>query len=128
MVIDSSALVAILQLEPEAEHFVRKINLDPVRLLSTASLLETSIVLTVRRAESALVELDRFIERSNIVLEPVTKNQATIARDAFRRFGKGRHPAQLNFGDCFVYALAVSANEPVLFKGTDFGLTDISAA
>jgi ribonuclease VapC len=94
--------------------------------MSTASVLETSIVLSVRRAEGALVELDRFIERSNIILEPVTANQAALARDAFRRFGKGKHPAQLSFGDCFVYALAASANEPVLFKGADFSKTDIA--
>jgi ribonuclease VapC len=125
MVIDSSALVAILQLEPEAEHFVQMIGNDPVRLMSTATLLETSIVLDVRRASEALVELDLFIERSDIVLEPVTIHQAKVARDAFRRFGKGKHPAHLNFGDCFVYALARAANEPVLFKGTDFSMTDI---
>jgi ribonuclease VapC len=104
------------------------IDRDPVRLMSTASLVETAIVLEVRKAQPALVELDRFIERSSIVLEPVTVNQAALARDAFHRYGKGRHPAQLNFGDCFVYALAAAANEPVLFKGNDFSLTDIRVA
>jgi ribonuclease VapC len=125
MVIDSSALIAILQLEPDAEHFVRMINRDPVRLMSTATLLETSIVLDVRRADQALIELDRFIERSDIILEPVTTDQAKLARVAFRRYGRGNHPARLNFGDCFVYALASASNEPVLFKGTDFNQTDI---
>jgi len=125
MVIDSSALIAILQLEPDAEHFVRMINADPVRLMSTATLLETSIVLDVRRAGQALIELDRFIERSDIILEPVTADHANLAREAFHRFGRGYHPARLNFGDCFVYALASATDEPVLFKGTDFNQTDI---
>ena len=126
MVIDSSAIIAILQLEPEAKFFAQQINLDSVRLISAANLVEASIVLDARRSPpSAANPLDQFIERAGISVEPVTTEQAMIARQAYRRFGRGHHPAKLNFGDCFAYALAMAAGEPLLFKSTDFGLTDI---
>ena len=125
MVIDSSALIAILQLEPEAEFFAQQINLDSVRLISAANLVEAGIVLDARRGASAVNPLDQFIERAGILIVPVTAEQAMIARQAHSRFGRGQHLAKLNFGDCFAYALAMTIGELLLFKGTDFRLTDI---
>lgn len=125
MVIDSSALIAILQLEPETAFYAQQINLDSVRLISAANLVEAGIVLDARRGASTANPLEQFIERAGILIEPVTAEQAMIARQAHSRFGRGHHPAKLNFGDCFAYALAMATGEPLLFKGTDFGLTDI---
>lgn len=128
MVIDTSAIVAIASNEPDAEALERKIADDPVRLISAATLLETSMVLEARFGEAGANEFDLWIHRAGADVVPVDKEQAEAARRAWRRFGKGRHPAGLNFGDCFSYALAVTRGEPLLFKGNDFIRTDIVGA
>lgn len=126
MVIDTSALLALLGMEPEAERIAGAIEADPVRLLSAASLVEATIVVESKRGPEAGRELDLLIAKAGVQVEAVTTEQGEIARDAWRRFGKGRHVAGLNFGDCFSYALAKTSAEPLLFKGADFAQTDIS--
>ena len=128
MIIDTSAILSILLREPDAERFARAITAASSRRISAATLLETTIVLESRSGFAAAHELDAFLTRAQIELEPVTPEQVQAARQAWRRFGKGNHPAGLNFGDCFVYALAEATREPLLFKGRDFELTDIPAA
>ncbi len=128
MVIDSSALVAILLGEPEAEVFVPVIDEDPNRLVSAFSALEAGIVIEARKGESGGRELDLLLHRAGIEIVPLTAEQIEIARTAWRKYGKGRHPAGLNIGDCCSYALAKLAGEPLLFKGSDFSQTDIEAA
>src|SRR5215475_8938669 len=125
MVIDTSALVAIFLAEPERQPFLEKILAAETRMISAANLLETGIVLEARRGESAGRELDLFVVRVKLDVVPVDAEQVEIARSAWRKYGKGRHPAALNFGDCFSYALARSTGEKLLAKGTDFTLTDI---
>ena len=127
MVIDSSALIAVLFNEPERRAFNEKIEADPVRMISAVTLVEASMVVESRRGEIGGRELDLFVHRAGIEVVAFTAEQAVIARDAFRRFGRGRHPARLNFGDCCAYALAAYAGEPLLFKRTDFPATDIRA-
>ena len=127
MVIDTSALVAMLSDEPEAEAFERAVEADPVRLMSTASYLEAAIVIETRFGEPGGRELDLWIHRAGIELVAVNVDQAEIARSAYRRYGKGRSPAGLNYGDCFAYALSKISGEPLLFKGNDFSHTDIGA-
>jgi len=126
MVIDTSALIAILQDEPERRRFNEEIEAAESIVMSTASFLETSIVIETRFGFEGTRNLDLFMSKAQIVFAPVDIDQTYIARDAFRRYGKGRHPAGLNFGDCFAYALAKSLDEPLLFKGNDFALTDIA--
>ena len=128
MIIDTSAILAILFREPDAERFARAITAASTRRISAATLLETTIVIESRSGPAAAHELDAFLRRAQIELEPVTPDQAETARQAWRRFGKGNHPARLNFGDCFSYALAFAKQEPLLFKGRDFELTDIPPA
>ncbi len=128
MIVDTSAVLAVLFHEPDAEHFARAITTATSRRMSVATLLETTIVLESRSGPAAGYELDAFLQEARIELELVTADQAQAARRAWRRFGKGNHPAGLNFGDCFVYALAETTREPLLFKGRDFELTDIEAA
>ena len=128
MIIDTSAILAILFAEPDAERFATAITAASSRRISAATLLETTIVLESRAGPTAAHELDAFLSRAQIELEPVTAEQAQTARQAWRRFGKGNHPAGLNFGDCFAYALASATREPLLFKGRDFELTDVPAA
>lgn len=128
MVIDSSAVLAILFDEPEAEIFEKAIVHSAVRLLSAANLLECAIAATGRLGDAAGQELDRFLERAAIQVEPVTRDHVEIGRHAFLRYGKGKHPAGLNFGDCFAYALAIAKAEPLLFKGDDFSKTDVGSA
>jgi ribonuclease VapC len=128
MVLDTSAVLAILQREAESEHFAALIEADPIRLISAVSVLETGMIVEVRKAESGALELDNFILRGQLQTVPFDAEQAGIARLAFRRFGKGRHPAGLNFGDCAAYALASTRGEPLLFKGEDFSKTDIALA
>jgi ribonuclease VapC len=125
MVIDSSALIAILLHEPERDAFARAINVDTRRLLSAVTKLEASMVAIGQWGASALRELDEMLRRLEVVIVPFDEHQADIAREAFARYGKGRHPAALNFGDCAAYALAIAEAEPLLFKGTDFGATDV---
>ena len=127
MIIDTSAILAILFREPDAERFARAITAASSRRISAATLLEATIVLESRSGSAAAHELDAFLRRAQIELAPVTPEQAQTARQAWRRFGKGNHPAGLNFGDCFAYALAKATREPLLFKGRDFELTDIPA-
>lgn len=127
MVIDTSALVALLGMEPEAARIAQAIDADSVRLLSAAALVESSIVVESRHGDAAVRELDLLLAKANVRVEPVTAEQAEIARQAWRRFGKGRHRAGLNHGDCFSYALAQATGEALLFKGEDFPLTDVTA-
>jgi ribonuclease VapC len=126
MVIDTSALVAIFFVEPERESFLEAIATAENRLLSAASVLETGMVLEGRQGEAAGREFDLFVVRANLQVVPVDAEQADLARSAWRKYGKGRHPAALNFGDCFAYALAKSTGEPLLAKGTDFASTDVA--
>ena len=125
MVIDTSAIIAILLGEPEAPELARAIEDGSPRLLSAANLLETSMVIEARKGDAAGRELDLLVYRAGIDVVPVDQEQAEIARVAWRRYGKGRHPASLNFGDCFAYALAKTTGLPLLFKGDDFNQTDI---
>ena len=125
MVIDTSALVAILFDEPDAEHFEIAIESDPTRLMSTASVLEASIVVEARLGEAGGRELDLLVHKAQIEVVGVKVEQMEVARHAFRTYGKGRHPAGLNYGDCFAYALSKTSGEPLLFKGNDFNQTDV---
>ena len=125
MILDTSALLAILLREAEAETFAKAIeNAGTVRL-SVVSYLEAAIFVDRHGDEVRRAMLDTFLGEFSIHLEPVTVEQARLAREAFRLFGKGRHPAGLNFGDCFTYALAKELREPLLFKGDDFSQTDL---
>ena len=127
MVIDSSAVLAILFQEPEARMFAAAIEADPAPLISAASVVEVGAVLLARHAKRARKDLADFLRESGVRVEAVDQNQAELALDAFERYGKGRgHPAQLNFGDCFSYALAKASGEPLLFKGADFSKTDVA--
>ncbi len=129
MIIDSSAMAAILLGEPDSQVFADAIEADRVRRMSAATFLEIAIVLDNRRQPAAARRLDDAIRDAGIVIEPVTEQQARIAREAYRDFGKGSgHPAGLNFGDCFAYALAKDRGEPLLFKGTNFAGTDVRRA
>lgn len=128
MVIDTSALLAVLFNEPEADRLRAAIASDPVRLVSAASLLEASLVIETRLGERGGLELDLFVHRIGLEVASVTAEQIEVARAGFRRFGKGRHPAALNYGDCFAYGLAVTSGEPLLFKGQDFSQTDVPIA
>jgi ribonuclease VapC len=128
MVLDTSAIVAILFDEPERVRFDRLIEADPVRLISAATRVEACLVIEGRKQTLGRRLLDRFLALSGADIVPVTAQQAEAACDAFRQFGKGRHPASLNFGDCFAYALAKATGEPLLFKGGDFARTDIEPA
>jgi ribonuclease VapC len=129
MIVDSSALVAILKREPEQASFSALLESTVDVKTSAATYFETSIVIDSLRDPVMSHLLDDLIERSRIVIEPVTAEQAKIARKAYYDFGKGSgHPANLNFGDCFTYALAREKREPVLWKGDDFGHTDLRAA
>src|SRR4029453_17621557 len=126
MVIDTSALLALLLDEPEAEAFRTAVEDDTTRLVSAATLLETALVIGARKGEPGGRELDLLIHKAEIVVVPVDTEHVSEARKAYRRFGKGRHAAGLNFGDLFAYALARSSGEPLLFKGDDFSKTDVS--
>ena len=127
MVIDSSALVAILFGESEADRLVDAIAGAEPRLMSAANLLEAAIVVDSQLGPAAGRQLDRFVEQAQIEIEPVTERHARIARQAYLDFGRGHHPAKLNFGDCLAYALAKATGEPLLFKGADFEQTDVAA-
>ena len=125
MVIDTSAIVAILQNEPEQDAFIEAIESADICLVSAASFIEASIVILTRYGMDGIHDLDLFMAKAGIEISSVDSDQANIARRAFRDFGRGRHPAELNFGDCFSYALAKSLDLPLLFKGSDFSKTDI---
>ena len=126
--IDTSALIAILNNEVEAEAFAEILVASSLSLLSAASLLECAMVIESRYGLAGGIKLDELLVAANIQVEVVTLEQAGLARQAFRAYGKGRHPAGLNFGDCFAYALAKQKQIPLLFKGNDFSQTDIVPA
>jgi len=129
MILDSSAIVAILRGEPDAGTIADAIEADAVRRMSAATYFETALVIDLGRNPIVSRKLDEFIADAEIVIEPVTEEQARIARAAYRDFGRGSgHPANLNFGDCFAYALAKIKREPLLFKGNDFTHVDITPA
>ena len=128
MVIDTSALIAILQDEPERRAFNEAIEAAERRAMSVASFVEASMVLEAQYGQEGVRDLDLFIAKAGIELVAVDADQAHVARTAFRLYGKRRHPAGLNFGDCFAYALARTLDEPLLFKGADFSLTDVAIA
>jgi ribonuclease VapC len=125
MVVDTSAVLAILQDEPERRRLNEALEEADSRVMSVATFVETSIVIESRFGAEGLHHLDLLVDRAGMVLAPVDVEQARVARAAFSRFGKGRHPASLNYGDCFSYALAQVLGEPLLFKGDDFSQTDI---
>lgn len=129
MIIDTSALIAILHLEPEARRLLEAIRAADRRAMSAATLVEVGIVAEALAGSEGARELDAALTRLKIEIEPLSESHASYARRAFRRYGKGQgHPAQLNFGDCFAYALAKATGEPLLFKGGDFAKTDIAVA
>ncbi len=128
MVLDSSAVIAILFDEPERRAFTQAIERDPRRLISAGNLLECALLTEARRGESAGRELDLLLHRAEVQTIAVDADQVELARSAWRRFGKGRHPAALNFGDCFAYALSATTGEALLFKGDDFPRTDVAVA
>ena len=128
MIIDTSALVAILDQEPEADRIVRTVASASERTLSAANLVEVGIVMQARRGDDGARDLDLLLAKLRVDIAAVTASQADIARKAFRRYGRGRHPANLNFGDCFAYALAKDKSAPLLFKGNDFRQTDVMVA
>lgn len=127
MVVDTSAVLAILLQEPEATEYAQRIEDAPRPLISAASVVEAGIVLVSRYGPEARQDLQDFIAQGGLQIEPVTAVQAELALDASQHFGKGRHSAALNFGDCFAYALAKATNQPLLFKGNDFSQTDLQA-
>jgi ribonuclease VapC len=128
MILDTSPLVAILAEEPDSELYISAISRAPRCRISAGNFLELSIVIEGQFGAEVLRQCDALFRRIGIVIEPVTVEQARIARQAFHDFGKSRHPAGLNFGDCFAYALAKVTGEPLLFKGEDFKNTDIISA
>jgi len=128
MILDSSALVAILANEPDSELYIQAISRAPRCRISAGSFIELSIVIEGQFGAEVSRQCDALFRRVSIVIEPVTVEHAHIARQAFHDFGRGRHAAGLNFGDCFAYALARTAGEPLLFKGDDFSKTDIVSA
>jgi ribonuclease VapC len=127
MVIDTSAIIACLFGEPERARFIDAIEADTVRLISVVGLVEASLVMLGRKGTGGLAALQAFLDEGEIERVPIDRQQAEIAVIAFRRFGRGRHPAALNLGDCFAYALAKATGERLLFKGADFTRTDIAA-
>jgi ribonuclease VapC len=128
MVIDSSAILAVLQQEAAAAAVSQALLKGEPRRLSAANFVEVSMVVEARHADAGIRELDNLLYRAQIEIVSVDETQARLAREAFRHFGKGRHKAGLNFGDCFAYALAKSLDEPLLCTGKDFCLTDLAMA
>ena len=128
MVIDSSAIIAILLAESEAETFADAIASDHVRVCPAVSFLEASIVIETRRGDAGLTRLDLLVAEAKIEIAPFSLRDARVARRVYRQFRKGIHPAGLNFGDCVSYALALETGEPLLSKGDDFGKPGIASA
>lgn len=127
MVIDTSAVIACLFGEAERASFIGAIEAASVRLISVVAVVEASLVIVGRKRTGGLADLQSFLDEGEIERIPVDVRQAVAAVEAFRRFGKGQHPARLNIGDCFAYALAKTTGEPLLYKGRDFAQTDIAA-
>ena len=128
MILDTSAMVAVLYREPEAPAFAQLIHDADLCRISVATYVELSMVVENQLGPEGMRQAEAFIRRAGIVIEPVTLDQGELARQAFLDFGKGRHKASLNYGDCFSYALAKATGEPLLFKGNAFTQTDIRAA
>jgi ribonuclease VapC len=128
MIIDTSAIIAVLFNEDDAEVYAQLITQSDSRRMSAATFVETAIVVETQTKTSGSRQLDAFLRRADIAIEPVTEEHAHLARQAFIDFGKGRHAAGLNYGDCFSYALAKATGEPLLYKGKDFSKTDLVAA
>ena len=129
MILDTSAVVAILRNEPDAAAFARAVAEASERRLSAVNFVEAAVVIDGSRDPIASRRFDEFMREASIAIETVTEAQARIAREAYRDFGKGSgHPARLNFGDCFAYALAKALREPLLYKGGDFARTDVASA
>ena len=127
MVIDTSALIAVLLDEPEAERIVRAMSADATLLVSAFTVLEACTVLETRKGDVGAMSLDLFLQRGRIQQVPFSQRHGDAARAAWRKYGKGRHAAGLNLGDCVAYALARASDEPLLFKGKDFEKTDVVA-
>jgi ribonuclease VapC len=128
MIVDSSAVIAVLRDEPEASALAGAMDRAPACRISAVGYVEAAVVIDASRSPISSRRFDDFFREIEIQIESVTPEQARIAREAYRDFGKGSHPAGLNFGDCFAYALAKVAREPLLFKGDDFRLTDVEPA
>jgi ribonuclease VapC len=128
VIIDTSAIIAILFSEDDAKSYVDAIAAADSCRISAATFVEAAIVIESQTKSGGSRQFDAFIRRAGILIEPVTEEHAHIARQAFIDYGKGRHPAGLNYGDCFSYALAKASAQPLLFKGTDFAKTDLNAA
>lgn len=129
MIVDTSAIVAILRGEPDADRYVEALGRATEPVVSAGTYLETAIVIDANRDPVLSGRLDDLLAVAGITVEPVTERHAEMARQAFRDFGRGSgHPAGLNFGDCFAYALARASGQPLLFKGDDFSRTDVTSA
>jgi len=128
MILDTSPIVAILAEEPDSERYIEAISRAPRCRISAGNFVELSLVIESQFDADVLRQCDALFRRIGVIIEPVTVDQAHVARQAFHDFGKGRHAAGLNFGDCFAYALAKVTGEPLLFKGEDFTKTDIVSA
>jgi ribonuclease VapC len=128
MIVDTSAVMAVLFNESDAAIYANSIAKAEACRMSAATFVEVSIVVEAQTKSTGSRQLDAFMRRAGIAIEPVTEEHAHLARQAFTDFGKGRHPAGLNYGDCFSYALAKATGEPLLFKGRDFSKTDLASA
>ena len=128
MILDTSAVLAVLFTEADAALYAEAISEADSCRISAANFVEVSIVVEAQAGDGGMRQCDAFFHRAGVSIEPVTEEQALLARQGFSDYGKGRHPAGLNFGDCFAYALAKALGEPLLFKGQDFRRTDIQAA
>lgn len=128
MVIDTSAIIAVLQDESESERLISKMEHAKTLRISAATVVEAGVVMYTMYGDAGELEVDQFIHRLNISIVPVSAEQAELARTAYRKYGKGIHPDGLNYGDSFSYALAISLGEPLLFVGDDFSKTDVQAA
>lgn len=128
MVLDTSAIMAILTREPAADRLVQALEADRSRLVSAATVVEASLVLLGRYGDAGEAQLDRLLRGIGAEVVPVGEEQVALARDAALRFGRGRHAAALNFGDCFSYALSAARGEPLLFTGDDFSQTDVEVS
>ncbi len=128
MIVDTSAVLAVLFSEPDADRFERAIAAADRSRISAANFVEAAVVVDLQTDAAGSRHFDTFVRRSRLTIEPVTEEQAHLARQAYFDYGKSRHPAGLNLGDCFAYALAKATGEPLLFKGNDFSKTDIAPA
>ena len=128
MVIDTSAMIAIMLQEPVAKRLIAAVDADHPRLVSAATVVEVTLVILGRFGEAGESQIDRLLKSIGAKVVPVGEAQVAFARDAALRFGRGRHPAGLNFGDCFSYALSIESGEPLLFVGDDFTKTDVEVS